>query len=356
MTAARTGKNEEKGEDRIRRGAATIHDVARVAGVSSMTVSRVINDHPYVSTGMRERVTASIAELNFSPNAAASNMKNSVKIGLLYSNPNSSNLGEFLMGAFRQSMESTCQLIIEPSAAHPNGALAVAKLMEMGVDAMILPPPLCDAPEVRETLARAGMPALWFASADPQAGNSAVIIDDFAGASLMTQHMIALGHTEIAFVRGDPAHSPARRREQGFRSAMEEAGLAVRADRVVQGYFTYRSGMDAARLLLEAGDRPTAIFASNDDMAAGVAAVAHGLGLAIPGDLSIGGFDDTTVATTVWPELTTIHQPIADMAASAVAIITDQVRRSRAGDTSSPIHHRIDFTLITRASTGAPRS
>jgi len=346
---------EETGEGApVRRGAATIHDVARVAGVSSMTVSRVINGQRYVSAATRDKVTAAVAALHFSPNAAASNLRNAVKIGIVYTNPNSSNLGDFLMGAFRQSTDSGCQLIIEPSAAHACGVSAVSKLLALGIDGVILPPPLCDAPDVLARLAEAGVPALGFATAEPKPGSSAVLIDDFAGASLMTEHLIALGHRDIAFVRGDPEHSPAVRREQGFRDAMANAGLGVREDRVAQGYFTYRSGLDAAHTLLDRPDRPTAIFASNDDMAAAVAAVAHGLGLAIPADISVAGFDDTPVATTVWPELTTIRQPIADMASSAVAILTDQVRRGRSGEHAAPRHDRIDFTLVERASTGAP--
>ncbi|NOW48439.1 LacI family transcriptional regulator [Novosphingobium sp. SG751A] len=337
-----------------RKGAVTIHDVARVAGVSSMTVSRVMNDHPHVSKATRAKVMATVEAMNFSPNAAASSLRSALKIGLLYSNPSSSNLGEFLMGAFRQAGESGCQLMIEPSSAHPDGLSAVNKLLGMGVDGIILPPPLCDSPDVLERLMQTGVPALGFATAEPRPDTPAVMVDDFAGARLMTEHLIALGHRDIAFLRGDPMHSTARRREAGFRAAMREAGLAVRPEWVAQGYFTYRSGMDAAQQLLGQESRPTAVFASNDDMAAGVSAVAHGLGLNIPGDISIAGFDDTSVATTIWPELTTIHQPIAEMSSSAVAAITELVRRRRAGE-SVPIRHDvIAIRLVERASTSAP--
>jgi LacI family transcriptional regulator len=113
--------------------------------------------------------------------------------------------------------------------------------------------------------------------------------------------------------------------------------------------------MEAARQLLVGEDRPTAVFAANDDMAAAVAAVAHGLGLSIPGDLSIAGFDDTPVATTVWPELTTIRQPIADMASAAVEIMMDAVRRVRVGEASKPQHRLMPLSLVKRASTAAPQ-
>lgn len=134
---------------------------------------------------------------------------------------------------------------------------------------------------------------------------------------------------------------------------MREAGVQVPPQRVAQGYFTYRSGLDAARRLLAQKPYPSAIFASNDDMAAATLAVAHGMGLQVPAELSVCGFDDTPVATTVWPELTTIHQPIADMARAAVKLVIDEIRQRRAGETAPATHHLMAFTLMERASTGA---
>jgi LacI family transcriptional regulator len=337
--------------DFIRRPAVTIHDVARRAGVSAMTVSRVINDHKYVSTATTEKVNAAISELNYSPNLAARGLHGLVRIGMLYSNPSSSNLGEFLMSAFREAGQIGCQLLIEPTLAHPNGTAAVMKLVEAGVDGIILPPPLCDSTEVLDTVRTAGVASLCFATAEPHSNASAVCIDDFEGARLMTQHLLSLGHRDIGFVLGDPSHSTARRREAGFRAAMAEAKISVRAAWVAQGYYSYRSGLEAAHALLEQRRRPTAIFACNDDMAAAVASVAHGLGIPLPSDLSIAGFDDTPVALTMWPELTTIHQPIAEMAAAAVSLIADQVRRTRAGEDVIVRHRLIGFTLVERAST-----
>jgi LacI family transcriptional regulator len=336
------------------RRAVTIYDVAKHAGVSSMTVSRVLNGQRYVSDATRARVQESIAALNFSPNLAASNLRSALKIGLLYSNPSSSNLGEFLMGAFQQSNESGCQLLIEPGFGHANPIVPIAKLIDLGVDGVILPPPLCDDAGVLNHLSGLDVPALGFATAQPKPGFSAVLIDDFAGASLMVKHLYDLGHRDIGFIRGDPLHSTAVRREQGFRDAMEKHGLEVREDRVAQGYFTYRSGLDAARILLNRPDPPSAIFASNDDMAAATSAVAHGRGLRIPADLSIAGFDDTSLATSVWPEMTTIRQPIGLMASSAVNIMADYIRQRRAGERAPIEHHLIDFTLIERASTAPP--
>lgn len=334
-----------------KRPAPTIHDVAQHAGVSSMTASRVVNGYPHVRPAVRAKVEDAIKALGYRPNPLArATRTGTAQIGMLYSNASSSNLSNYLMGAFRQAGASGCQLLIEPSQAHPTPAQAVDKLIEAGVGAVILPPPLCDDPAILETLEKAGIGAVSFATAWPRNGVPAVFIDDFEGARMMTQHLLDLGHVDIAFVRGDLTHSTAQRREQGFRETMAAAGVALRDEYFADGGFSYRGGLDAARHLLGLRHRPSAIFAANDDMAAAVSAVAHGLGLSIPSDLSIAGFDDTSVATTVWPELTTIRQPIADMAASAVLLAIDLTRSG-----AEPARNvQAELTLIERASTAAP--
>jgi LacI family transcriptional regulator len=197
-----------------------------------------------------------------------------------------------------------------------------------------------------------GVTVLALATARPMQDVSSVRIDDYEGALAMTRHLIALGHRDIAFIKGDPEHTPTELRFEGFLAGMAEAGLAVRPEWIVQGLFTYRSGLVAAEKLFEARVRPSAIFASNDDMAAATLAVAHGRQIAVPKDLSVCGFDDTAVASTVWPELTTIHQPIADMGRAAVALIIDEIRARKMGGTQRPAHKLMSFTLVDRASSG----
>jgi LacI family transcriptional regulator len=336
-----------------RRQAPTIHDVALHAGVSSMTASRVVNGYRHVRPAVREKVEEAIKALGYRPNSLARATRTGVsQIGMLYSNASSSNLSNYLMGAFRQASLSGCQLLIEPSQAHPTAAQAVQKLVDAGVGAVILPPPLCDDAEILKALESAGVGAVSFATARPRENAPAVFIDDFEGARIMTQHLLDLGHVDIAFIRGDPAHSTAQLREQGFRETMTGAGLTVNEAYVVDGGFSYRGSLEAARQLLSLRRRPSAIFAANDDMAAAVSAVAHGLGLSIPADLSIAGFDDTSVATTVWPELTTIRQPIADMAASAVLLAMDLARNA----TDHGRHIKAELVLVTRASTAPPQA
>jgi LacI family transcriptional regulator len=329
----------------------TLYDVARMAGVSPMTVSRVINGSKRVSDATRERVTTSIATLNYEPNVAARAARvGSPRIGLLYSNPSAAFLSAFLVGAMGQCSTSGAQLLLEKCAEQHGWRDRIDRMVASGIDGILLTPPLCDSPEVLDLLAELDIPAVAVATARPIKSTSAVRIDDYEGALTLVRHLIAIGHKDIAFIMGDPKHTPAELRHKAFLDAMAEAGLEVGADRVVEGLFTYQSGLSAARRLLGQSHRPSAIFACNDDMAAAVVAVAHGFGLEIPDDLAVCGFDDTPLATTVWPNLTTIHQPIDQMGKVAVELVCQQIRRRRTKQPIGVQHRLLPYTLVERLS------
>jgi LacI family transcriptional regulator len=335
--------------------APTIHDVAIRAGVSSMTASRVVSGSVPVTAELRDKVNAAIKELNYRPNFAARAARTgSVRIGIVLTNPKSTILGEFLLGAYGESTRLGVHLMVEPALERPVKLEALQRLIRTGIDGAILPPPLADSVPALSLLEKQGIAALSFATAEPRPRTPSVTIDDFRGAALMTQHLIDLGHRRIAFVQGIPEHSPSQRREEGFRATMEESGLQVRPTWIVPGDFTFKSGFEAGRKLLTSNPRPTAVFAANDDMAAGVIAAAHGMDVKLPAELSVAGFDDTPIAATLWPPLTTIHQPIGSMARTAVALVTDTVRRQKAGEDTAPVHHRLECSLIARGSTAAP--
>lgn len=340
-----------KESDRGLANATTIYDVARAAGVSAMTVSRVITGSANVAATTRDKVTAAIESLKYQVNLAARAARvGTLRVGLLYSNPSAAFLSAFLVGAMDQCGQSGAQLLLERCEGARSQRAAIDKLLANGADGILIPPPLCDSKAAIKQLDEIGVPTVAVATGRPVAGVSAVRIDDYEGALTMTRYLLSLGHTDIGFITGDPKHTPAQLRYQAFVDAMEEAGLDVAPERVAQGMFTYRSGLDAARQLLGQETRPSAIFASNDDMAAGVIAVAHGMHLQVPHDLAVCGFDDTPVATTVWPELTTIHQPIGDMARAAVDLLVEQIRRRRAGEPRLAHHKVLPFTLVTRES------
>jgi LacI family transcriptional regulator len=336
------------------RASTTLYDVAREAGVSAMTVSRVINGRIHVSPKTREKILQVIERLNYQVNVAARAARiGALRVGLLYSNPSPAFESAFLAGASAQCGLNGAELVLENCADLRSQRAAIEKLIASGADGILVPPPLCDSRSALKHLEELGMPFVAVATARPSPRVSAVRIDDYEGARVMTEYLLSIGHTDIGFIKGDPEHTPAQLRYQAFRDVMQAANLPVSADRVAQGMFTFRSGLMAARELLSQHSRPSAIFASNDDMAAAVVAVAHGMQLDLPDDLAICGFDDTPVATTVWPALTTIHQPITDMARNAVDLLLEQIRERRLGRVPTPQHRLMPFRLEVRESTQA---
>ena len=321
-----------------------------------MTVSRVINGEGNVRDSTRATVEEAIAKLNYSPNRAARSLAGGtqVRIGMIFSNPSSSYLAEFLMGALEEATRRDIHLEVQSGEAVPANADLVGRMVDGGTTGFILPAPLCDDERVLNLIAEAGGIAIAVGPGVSSVDNGAVMIDEFQAAYDMTRHIISQGHARIGFIIGNPEQTAAGQRLEGFHAAMADAGLDVPDALLAQGRFTYRSGMEAAERLLAVEPRPTAIFASNDDMAAAAVSVAHRLHLDVPGDISVCGFDDTEAATSIWPELTTIRQPIRDMTAKAVEMIAMLSRAQRNGEPVKPTHMTFPHELIRRASDAAP--
>jgi LacI family transcriptional regulator len=355
-TAGRRGTRRNNKLKHRQRGAATIADVAAYAGFAPMTVSRVINGENNVRQETREAVQAAIAKLKYSPNLAARTLAGAeqVRIGLLYSNPSSAYLSEFLVGSLEQARLSHVQLVVEKCDSKQHEEEVVRELLATGIDGIVLPPPLCDSKRIHGALMKEGALAVAVASARPRAGLLAVRIDDHAAAAAMTRHILSLGHKRIGFIIGNPNQTASAQRYAGYRSALDEAGIAIDKSLIGQGLFTYRSGLKAAEQILSLPKPPTAIFASNDDMGAAAVTVAHRLRLDVPKDLTVCGFDDTEFARSIWPELTTIHQPIAAMSRAAVLLLVQKIRERRAGENEDFKHALLDFTLVRRDSDGVP--
>ncbi|USI72443.1 LacI family DNA-binding transcriptional regulator [Sphingomonas morindae] len=338
-------------------GAPTLSDVARAAGVSAMTVSRVINREDNVRAATRDAVQAAIEALGYMPNAAARSLAGAsqIRLGLLFSNPSASYLNALLVGGLDQASRADVQLVVEKCEPGVHEGEVARRLLSSGIEGLILPPPLCDSPRILDVLAAQDGLAVGIGSAGTAPHFSTVGIDSFEAARAMTAHIVALGHRRIGFIRGNPAQTASARGLAGYREALAAAGIAFEPELVAQGLFTYRSGLDAAEQLLDSANPPSAIFASNDDMAAATVAVAHRRGLDVPGDLTVCGFDDTALATTIWPELTTIRQPIGDMSRAAVDLLLAAVRRRRAGEAPEAQHLVLEHELIRRQSDAAPR-
>jgi len=323
-----------------------------------MTVSRVINGDSGVRKSTRAAVEKAIRELGYQPNKAARSLAsaNPIRIGLLYSNPNSTYLSAMLIGVLEQSRQSDTHIIVVECADGPEAVGVIEGLLTEGIDGVILAPPLCDSRPVFEVVKQHRLPAISVGSRHGDEAISSVFIDDQRAAMAMTQHLIAEGHWRIGFINGDANQSSSRLRLAGYRSALLQAGIGIRDNLVFQGEYSYRSGFDGAQYLLNLPEPPTAILGGNDDIAAGIIACAQRHGLEVPRDISVCGFDDSMLATTVWPEITTIRQPIARMSQAAIELLEKDIRRHRAGQEYECHRLQLDFSLVPRDSDAPPQS
>ena len=340
------------------RAKVTIDDVAKKAGVSAMTVSRVVNAEKNVHPSTRELVLSVVRELNYAPNLAARSLAKAddVRVGLIYGNPSSAYLSEFLVGALDESTSRGAQLVLVKSRGADAAAAedAVQQLIDGGVTGVVLTSPISESKHVSERLAAAGVPSVAVATGRFRGDVSCVRVDDRAAAYDMTRLLLSLGHRRIGFVKGHPNQTASAERLAGFEAALaERPGCAME---VAQGYFSFQSGLEAAERLLDGELSPTAIFASNDDMAAAAVSVAHRRGLDVPNDLTVVGFDDTAVATTLWPALTTVRQPVSSMAAMAINLLMQEIRALRDGQKPEPIDHVVEHSIIQRTSSAPPRA
>jgi LacI family transcriptional regulator len=215
-------------------------------------------------------------------------------------------------------------------------------------DGMILTPPLCDDPLILETLRANGTPCVLISPAGDGHGLPRVLMDDALAAEEVTNLLISLGHTAIAFIEGDQSASD--RRRQGYERALKAHGIALDPALVVPGSFDFDAGVAGAQKLFALASPPTAIFAANDDMALGALTAAQRLGIAVPHDVAIVGFDDSRAASLVWPELTTVRQPLAEMAMAAVSMLLSGEIKPGAAMPVRVLQHE----LIVRGSTAAP--
>jgi LacI family transcriptional regulator len=332
----------------------TITDVAAHAGVSIKTVSRVINNVSSVKPQIRERVLRAIERLDYHPNPSARGLggNRSYLLGLLYDVTCGYYATSVLAGFIERSRAAKYQVVMEPCDYSSPGLSEEIKrsVRQSRVDGVILTPPLSDLKAVFGALEDLAVPFVRIAPGKHGDHHRSVYTNDRESCASMTEQLATLGHQRIAFIVGNPDHAAVMDRYRGYVDGLQTCGLKLDKTLVAQGYNSYASGVQCARKLLNIapGRRPTAIFASNDEMAAGVLAVVHSLGLGVPEDLSVVGFDDAPLASQVWPALSTIRQPIAEMAARAA----DLLLRGLAGAPPDQGRHVISSVLTFRLSTG----
>jgi LacI family transcriptional regulator len=337
---------------------ATIRDVAAQARVSIKTVSRVINNVKTVKANTRERVMRVIRKLDYHPSPSARGLgaSRSYLIGLIYDVSCAYYATGVLAGVLETCRAANYQVVMQPcdyTAASLTDDVS-RSVRASRADGVIVTPPLSDLKPVIALFEQQRIPFVRIAPAEHADDRRSVYTNDRESCAKMTEQLAALGHTRIGFVIGNPDHAAVADRFRGYRDGLRTCGLAFDKKLVVQGYNSYDSGVECARKLLQAPveKRPTAIFASNDEMAAGVLAVAHGMGLAVPEDLSVAGFDDVPLASQVWPALSTVRQPVPSMAARAAELLLRQLR----GEDEDRSGHVIECTLTFRQSTGPARN
>ena len=330
----------------------TISDVARTVGTSKKTISRVLNNDPNVSASMRQRVLDAIAALNYRPLTSARSLatNRSFMIGLLYDNRSPSYIMEVQAGVLDACEAQHYSMMVQPLvSAAPDFVERVEDLLSRHQpDGLILTPPITDHPRLLECLRQHGLPFASIAPRQPERCIGSMLREREAAAA-MVDHLVALGHRRIAHILGDPEHGAGIWRLAGFRDGLGRAGLQEVPEYMVQGRFSFESGVAAMRRLLALPQRPTAVFAADDDMAVGAIWAAAEAGVSIPRDLSICGFDDTTIATQVWPPLTTIHQPVREMGRRAT-----QELMLRVLNKGEPRMVELDYEMRIRASTAPP--
>ena len=332
---------------------ATIQDVADLAGVSIKTVSRVVNKEKSIRETTRTKVLKAIKKLQYTPNLSARGLagQHSFLLALLYDNPSANYVLDIQKGVLDECRQDGFDLLIHPCDL--NSAELLNDINELvrksRVAGLILTPPLSDSVSLIEKLALAKIPFVRIAPANHNAISPYVYCDDETAALQMTEHLLALGHVDIGFIKGHPQHGASELRLAGYKKALKKAGLSIKRQLIRQGYFDFSSGVRCATHLLTQARPPTAIFASNDDMAAGVLFVAHQRSINVPQQLSVVGFDDTPAAQQMWPALTTVKQPIVAMAQAATTALIAQVRNN----TQAKINHAFECTLRLRDSTAA---
>lgn len=322
-----------------------------------MTVSRVMNGTATVDPSLRESVNAAIRKLGYTPDPSARSLARLrfERIAVLHDDPRSAALGRLLIGVLDESNRIGAQAMMREIGLRLRPApRTIFRVATDGVAGVILPPRLADSSCLLDALREANLPAVAVCARTSRPGVMYVCIDERRAAYDMTRHLISLGHRRIGFIRSLPGPTESDDRWRGFVSALSDCGLDATRAQVAQGQGTYQSGVEAARLLLDARPAPTAIFASSDDMAAAAIRVAHHRGFQVPNALTVVGFDDGVTASGLWPELTTIRQPISRMGVAAVRMLIDAIRNGDVVGESEVRKKVIGHRISLRSSASSP--
>lgn len=354
MTKRSSGKGEGGGASADKPGGRiTINDIARLAKVSKKTVSRVINDSPLVREETREKVKAVIKAHGFTPDpqARALAFRRSFLVGMVYDNPSPQYVVNMQRGILDALEDTSFQLVLRPCDRAEKDFLERIRafVVQQKPFGLILPPSVSEDEPLAAMLRELKCDYVRIASVVLDEPSRMVRTHDFEGAAEAARHIASLGHKLIAHIHGPKSFRSAHERLAGFRAGLGEAGATLDAKLTVEGAYTFDSGVDCAQKLFKSKKRPTAIFTGNDEMAVGVYQAARLAGLRVPEDISIVGFDDTPMASRIWPPMTTVRLPIREMGKAAARLLLNQAAGANEDEP-------VSFTpqIVVRQSTTVP--
>jgi len=334
----------------------TINDVARLSGVSKKTVSRVINRSPLLNDETRERVLGVIRELGYVPNpqARALALGTNFLIGLIHDNPNAQMVLNVQQGILEALQGSDFAMVVRPVDRGSAGLMDDVRhfLERQRPYGVVILPPLSENDAIARLCDEVGCRYCRMGSAELDDADHMVASNDREAVADAVQFLITQGHKMIGLIAGPHGFRSAVERRRGFEDALAAASIKLPRSLIAEGNYTFESGIAAAEKLLDLSPRPTAIFASNDEMAAGVVYAARERGLGVPEELSVIGFDDTPIAGHIWPPLTTVRWPIVSMARAAALKLLAGQREATGDDVAEP--SLFLSRLVRRASVAPP--
>ena len=295
----------------------TINDIAKLANVSKRTVSRVLNNSPSTKSETRDRIMSIIQEVGYVPDPQARGLafRQSYLVGFVYDNPNGQYVTDMLQGILNVLRGHGYELIVHPCHRRSPDFLADVRsfVQRQKLLGVVLPPSVSEDDELVAMLNEIGCPYSRIAALALEAPARMVVTNDRLGAAEAARHLADLGHHRIAHISGPISARSTQERRAGFAQGLADRGLQMDQRFLLEGAYTFESGIVCAKRLLEMDPRPTAIFAANDETAAGVYVAAHEAGLEIPRDLSVVGYDDSPMVSKLWPPLTSVRLPVREL-------------------------------------------
>ncbi len=309
-------------------GKTTINDIARLAGVSKKTVSRVLNNSPLVREDTRERVRALMQQRSYEPDPQARGLafRRSFLVGLVFDNPTAQYIVNMQYGVLDALQGSSFELVVHPCDSRSAGYIDGVRrfVTQQKLFGVILIPRVSEDQALADALTEIGCRYVRIASIRlDQPGHMLQTQDRLAGVEV-AHYLDSLGHRRLGLITGPKRYRSAIERGEGFTEGLARRGINLDPALVYEGGYTFESGVAGAEHLLGLNPRPTAIFACNDEMAAGVYKAALRMGLSIPGDLSVIGYDDSPLASQLWPSLTTIRLPVRDVGRQATQLLLSE--------------------------------